>query len=175
MLCSLHSPGHQNLASQHKVLLGCMLSFMAGGALGRPCWPPSAELPSREVPEYFAHGSPSPPPSWHCRPALKFLLGLHAEFQGRGCAGRARASRCNFTGSQQTYGDTPHDWGCAKKIFPESSVYLGCCIPNLDTLDILCRSAPLNRVGKKKRQHGPQLCASQKSAHAIAAGTQLPG
>eukprot|EP00983_Pelagomonas_calceolata_P083444 1156163-Pelagomonas_calceolata.AAC.3 len=38
-----------------------MPSFRAVGALGRPCWPSSAQLPDREVSEHFAQGTICPP------------------------------------------------------------------------------------------------------------------
>eukprot|EP00983_Pelagomonas_calceolata_P088004 1157096-Pelagomonas_calceolata.AAC.2 len=33
----------------------------AGGVLAGPCWPSSAQLPNKEVPEHFAHGPIRPP------------------------------------------------------------------------------------------------------------------
>eukprot|EP00983_Pelagomonas_calceolata_P064377 1148096-Pelagomonas_calceolata.AAC.1 len=35
-----------------------MPSFRAGGALGRPCWPISAQLQDREVPGLFVRSLP---------------------------------------------------------------------------------------------------------------------
>eukprot|EP00983_Pelagomonas_calceolata_P071522 1151275-Pelagomonas_calceolata.AAC.6 len=33
-----------------------MPSSRAGGALGGPCWPSSAQQPNKEISEHFAHG-----------------------------------------------------------------------------------------------------------------------
>eukprot|EP00983_Pelagomonas_calceolata_P042633 1138583-Pelagomonas_calceolata.AAC.4 len=65
-----------------------MPSSRAGGALGGPCWPSSAQLPNKEVSELFAHGLPYLTDT-AVLPAT-FCLACMPDFRAGGALGRQR-------------------------------------------------------------------------------------
>eukprot|EP00983_Pelagomonas_calceolata_P048100 1140915-Pelagomonas_calceolata.AAC.2 len=68
-----------------------MPSFRAGGALGGPCWPSSAQLPNEVFSEDFAPGLPHLPDT--AGQHETFCLACRPSFRVGGGAGRARAAR----------------------------------------------------------------------------------
>eukprot|EP00983_Pelagomonas_calceolata_P119563 1160619-Pelagomonas_calceolata.AAC.5 len=57
-LCPLHPRAPKFGCPDKKVCLACIPNLRAGGAVGGPCRPSSAQLPDTAISELFAHGLP---------------------------------------------------------------------------------------------------------------------